>query len=214
MATKMKGVTCIERNGTLYYYARVGGQRVYCGKGDKGLKLAEAARAKEIAKRYENREMIAGLKVKKVDLKTVKDLANSYMTLPTVPDQRSYSRNVLAVKNVLDYFGTRPVHASEADEQERYRKLRRDHGAADATIDVEISVLSAMYHEARKCKKVNPDAMPGQFVIKAERNPRRIVTDEEFEKLVDKADPDFRDVLICAYESAMRSSEIARLTAG
>jgi hypothetical protein len=80
MATKMRGVTCIERNGTHYYYARVGGQRVYCGKGEKGLKLAEAARAKEIAKRYENREMIAGLKVKKVDLKTVKDLANWYMT--------------------------------------------------------------------------------------------------------------------------------------
>jgi integrase len=70
-----------------------------------------------------------------------------------------------------------------------------------------------MYHEARKCKKVNPDAMPGQFVIKAQRNPRRIVTNEEFEKLVDKADPDFRDVLICAHESAMRSSEIAKLTA-
>jgi integrase len=30
---------------------------------------------------------------------------------------------------------------------------------------------------------------------------------------VEHADPDFRDVLICAYESAMRSSEIANLTA-
>lgn len=79
MANKIKGVTCRERNGTQYWYARVRGQRVYCGKGDDGLKLAEAARSKEVAKRYENREMNAGLKVKKVQFKTVRNLANWYM---------------------------------------------------------------------------------------------------------------------------------------
>ena len=40
-----------------------------------------------------------------------------------------------------------------------------------------------------------------------------IITDEEFEALVVNADPDFADVLICGYESAMRSSEIAELRA-
>jgi hypothetical protein len=45
MAKKMKGVTCITRNGATYWYARVDGQRVYCGKGDKGYKVAVAARS-------------------------------------------------------------------------------------------------------------------------------------------------------------------------
>jgi len=71
-----------------------------------------------------------------------------------------------------------------------------------------------MYHEARKCKKISADTVPGQFIIKGDRNPRRLITDEELEALVEHADPDFADVLICAYESAMRSSEIADLTAG
>jgi integrase len=210
MATRMKGVTCIKRNGTLYWYARVGGQRVYCGKDDKGRELAEVARSKEVVKRYETREMTAGLKVKKVELKTIQALSNWYMTIPTVQDKRSYSRKVRATKHLLSYFGKKPA---EADEQERYRKWRRDRGAADATIDVEVAVLSAMYNEARKCKKIRADAIPGRFVIKAERNPRRLVTDGEFEKLLKHADPNFCDVLICAYESAMRSSEISKLTA-
>jgi len=71
---KMKGVTCIERNGSVYGYARTDGHRVYCGQGDKGKKLAEAGRAKYVGKQYENREMNAGLKIKKVEFKTIKKI--------------------------------------------------------------------------------------------------------------------------------------------
>ena len=34
--TKMKGVTSRQQGDSVYWYARVNGQRVYCGKGDKG----------------------------------------------------------------------------------------------------------------------------------------------------------------------------------
>jgi hypothetical protein len=84
MAKKIKGVTCITRNGGTYWYARVDGQRVYCMKGDKGHKVAVAARSKYVAKRYENREMAAGLKVRKAEFRTVRDLSNWYMQLPKV----------------------------------------------------------------------------------------------------------------------------------
>lgn len=73
---KKKGVTFIERNGSVYWCARTDGHRVYCGQGDKGKKLAEAGRAKYVGKQYENREMNAGLKIKKVEFKTIKDLSN------------------------------------------------------------------------------------------------------------------------------------------
>jgi hypothetical protein len=46
----MKGVTFIERNGSVYGCARTDGHRVYCGQGDKGKKLAEAGRAKYVGK--------------------------------------------------------------------------------------------------------------------------------------------------------------------
>jgi integrase len=211
---KMKGVSCIERNNSIYWYARVDGQKVYCGKGDKGKKLAEAARAKYVAKVYENREMVAGLKVKKTAFKTVMDLSNWYMTLPSVQEKKGYLRKTQASTYLLNFFGNKRINSAEVDDQEHYRKWREAQGAASATIDFEIALLSAMYHEARKYKKICADAVPGQFVIKGDKNPRRLITDEEFDKLEKHADYSFRDVLVCAYESAMRSSEIAGLTAG
>ena len=79
---KMKGVTSISRKGTEYWYARINGERKYCGKGDKGYKIAVAAKAKEIAKQYENREINAGLKVKKVRFKKVKQMIKTISQKP------------------------------------------------------------------------------------------------------------------------------------
>ena len=75
---KMKGVTSIVRNGVEYWYARIDGTKKYCGKDDKGYKIATAAKAKEIARKYENKEANAGLKVKKINFKNFTELCNWY----------------------------------------------------------------------------------------------------------------------------------------
>ena len=69
-----------------------------------------------------------------------------------------------------------------------------------------------MYHTALKRKLISAETMPGEFVQKKSDNPRRIVKDDEFEKICEQARGDFRDVLVCAYESALRVSEICGLT--
>ena len=78
----MKGVTCIERNGSVYWYARTDGHRVYCGQGDKGKKLAEAGRAKYVTKQYENREMNAGLNIKRSSLRPLRTLPIGICSYP------------------------------------------------------------------------------------------------------------------------------------
>ena len=95
---------------------------------------------------------------------------------------------------------------------ELYREHRRNQGAAHGTVDLEIGLLRAMYHLALKRKMIQPDAMPGEFVQRNETNPRRIIADDEFEKLLKHADPEFKDILVCGHESAMREGEIGNLT--
>jgi integrase len=80
------------------------------------------------------------------------------------------------------------------------------------TIDNEIKLFSAIYHLAVKRKKISADLMPGEFLVKEEINPRRILSDKEFEKILKHTEGDFKDLLICGYESAMRFSEITTLT--
>ncbi len=209
-----KGVICINRKGTLYWYVRKGDQRVYCGKGEEGRKIAEAARAKWIAQKYENKEIGAGLKVKRTEFKAFTDLANWYMTLPGVQEKKVYKRKVDCAAHLIEFFGNKPINQIEGDEQERFREFRKTQGAADGTIDLEIELLSAIFHLAVKRKKIPPDAMPGEFIQKNNRNPRRIISEEEFEKLLECSDPDFQDFLLCGYETAMRLSEVLTLTAG
>jgi integrase len=213
MAKEIKGVTSITRNGATYWYARVNGERKYCGKDEKGRKLAVAARSKYVAKRYENREIVAGLKVKKVEFKTVTDLVNWYIQLPKIQKQKSYSRKVNASSHVLEYFGRSPVYGIESDDIERYRLKRTSSGAAEGTVNLEVILLGAMYNEARKAKKVHADMLPGEFRTVDICNPRPIIQDDVFETLLGHAKEDFVDFLICGYESAMRSGEICDLRA-
>jgi integrase len=213
MAKKMKGVTSRQRNGTTYWYAMVDGRRVYCGKNEKGRKLAVKARQKYEVKRYENREVNAGLKVKRTTFRTVTDLSNWYMTRPAIQEQKSYGRKTFLAANLLEFFGKKPANCVEADDMEDYRRHRRGQGAMDGTVDLELSLLSAMYNMARKRGKMPADAVPGDFVLKQERNPRKIIPDDTFEAIVKAADKDFADVLVCGHETAMRSSEIVSLTA-
>jgi integrase len=212
MAKTMKGVTSTTRNGAVYWYARIGGKRVYCGKDAEGRKLAEAARAKELAQKYENREINAGLTVRRPDLRTVRDLANWYMELPSVQEQRSFRRKTEVLAHLLGYFGNVPLHQVDGDALERYRTKRRGEGAAHATVNLEMHVLGAMFHLAGKRKKVMADHVPGEFPQVNDRNPRPVITETQFKRILAAVDQDFQDVLTCAYESAMRSGEIRTLT--
>jgi integrase len=175
--------------------------------------MAKAAKAKHIAKQYENKEVNAGLKVKKMELRTVKDLSNWYMQLTKIQRLKSYRDKIYCSVHVLKFFGNRPINQVEGDDMEKYREIRRGEGAAHGTIDNEIKLLRAMYKLSLKRKKIPSDAMPGEFVQVREVNPRRVITDEEFEAILQYVDADFADVMICAFESAMRLSEIINLTA-
>ena len=210
----LKGVSCSNRKGVEYWYARVNGDKKYCGKGDKGREMAIAAKSKEIAKRYENKEVNVGLKVKKAHFKNIQELSNWYMQQLSVQEKRGYWRKLFAVKHLLKYFGRKQITQADGDDQERYRGHRRSQGAADGTISVEIALLSSMFHLALKRKMISYESMPGEFFTDAPVNPRPVVSDQDFQRLLDNADADFKDVLICGYETAMRSSEICSLTGG
>ena len=120
---KIKGVRCIERNGKTYWYAALGGKvPQYCGKGEKGRKLAEAARSKYMAKKYEAREVAAGINTQRVEFKNVQDMLNWYMELPRVQKRKSYNRKVATCVHLLEYFGSKPVYGIESDDIERYRE--------------------------------------------------------------------------------------------
>jgi site-specific recombinase XerD len=149
--------------------------------------LAKAARMKWEVKQYENREVSAGLKVKKIHLRNVKDLSNWYMTVPSVQEQKIYKRRIAIAKNLLEYFDNKPLNQIERLQQEKYRQYRKNQGAASGTIDLELNTLRSMYRMAVKSKLIPSDFLPGEFVLKNKRIPRRTISDAEFGLLLNHA---------------------------
>jgi len=188
MAKKIKGVTCITRNGSTYWYARVDGRRKYCGKDDKGKKLAEIARKKWEVRQYENREVSVGVKKKKTAFKTFQQ-------------QKIYKSKLSKVKHLFKFFEERKLQDIDSDEIDRYRTKREGEGAASGTIDQELKLLRTIYYTGRKYKKIHADLVPGTFDIRGEKNPRRAITKDEYEALLKHSDSDFQDVLVCAFMS-------------
>jgi len=213
-AKNMKGVSCRTINGESYYYAHISGRKTYFGKGDQGRKSATAAKGKELAGKHEARELRGGLEVKHSKFMTFGELHKWYFAVPKIQNQKSCYLKLSRLKHLVDFFKNRPLNQFESDQQSHYRAFREKEKAAPASVDAEIGLLSAMFHAAAKDKLIPVSVMPGKFSRKeAEYIPRRTVTDDEYRKLLEKANPEFRDLLVCAYETGMRSSEIHDLKA-
>jgi len=196
-----------------YWYVRVNGKEIYCGKGSKGRKTAEIRRKRYDVEQHEKRERRVGLKIRRNPIETVGNLVDWYLSLTTVKGlkPRTYLRKCQTCAQLKKYFGDYRVEEVEGDAQEDYREYRLSQGLTHGGINQEIVDLSAMYHLALKRKKILSEAMPGQFVKVKVNNPRRVITDAEYKALLDRATPDFVDLLICGWETAMREDEICDL---
>jgi len=213
-------------NERKYYYARLNGKRVYCGEGKTGYEKAKLVRAElkrkqkitELYKHGHTDEARAReaeeKKRKREHFKSFAELLNWFMTLPQVEAQRGYPRKVNSAVHLLNYFGGMHPGDIEGDTTEYYREQRKNQGAAENTVNNELALLSVTYTTAIKRKKLPADCKPGEIVIVDDRNPRPIVTDAQYKKLLEGASPDLKDILIGAYESAMRSGGLCNLRVG
>jgi integrase len=223
---KMKGIssrTYKKQDGTVqtYWYAQVDGKKVSCGKGEEGRALAEISRQRyEQDKKLEKMESLPfreqaqhyRTQVKKErKFRNVLQLANWYMSRSIVQNKKSFQRETQALKHLLPYFGKMPAGGVKGSDTEKYRDKRVRQGANDNTIDYELAVLRQIYRSAVKLDEITSDYLPGSFVMNGKTNPRPIITDEQFELLHKNATPLFADFLLCGWESAMRSGEIANL---
>lgn len=81
----------------------------------------------------------------------------------------------------------------------------------DTTIDLEIQHMRTIFNEAYKSELISADDTPRQYEQLNEHNPRHVITASEYKSILKNCDPDFRDLLICAWESGMRQGEIINL---
>jgi integrase len=124
---------------------------------------------------------------------------------------RRADRDLAASKPLLSFFGGKQIGDLNLWLIEKYKAKRKDEGKKPETVNKELSILRRMFNLAVEWKLITTNPVQGMKPVKIQRYLPRVLTEEEFHKLYQAASPHFKPILLCAYMTGMRRSEIAKL---
>jgi integrase len=147
---------------------------------------------------------------------TVEEILEAYLPISR-RDNRSWRMDESKARNIIRHIGKRSAASLTQRDVDDYRNLRFAEGGrrgdrpAPATLDRETALLKRALNYAVKCGQLDRHPLYGVEMLNVP-NVRRVVIDEAtFAKLVEAADPEFRPILLVAYDTGMRKDEIRTL---
>lgn len=175
--------------------------------------LAQTVLRKRIVERAEGRL----LDKKKASTLRFEDLTKWYLGLAEVKAKRSFGRDERSVKLLLKKFFGKPVSSITCAMVEAYRQERlaersyTGHLIRPATVNREIACLKTMFNKALKDGKVEKNPCFGVKLLKENNVRERLLSRDEYDRLLAEAASHLTPILITAYHTAMRAGEILEL---
>jgi len=120
-------------------------------------------------------------------------------------------RDHTACKNLLEYFKGRKASKINLWLIEGYKKHRKGQGREPRTINIELSAFRLMYNKAVEWGLLNKNPITGMKLLKEEVKEIRVIDESELKRLYQNANEYFKPVLLFAYFTGCRSSEIRLL---
>lgn len=115
------------------------------------------------------------------------------------------------VKHLRRFFGFERVTAITNERLLQYVKSRREKGAADASIKLELAALSKAFNLAIQAKKLYPDARPIFPKIKLDNARKGFLEYPQFLQLLANLPENLRDPVNFLYQSGWRISEMRKI---
>ncbi|MFA5858405.1 MAG: site-specific integrase [Elusimicrobiota bacterium] len=194
-----------EKNGNWYldYYVYGRRKREKIGT-DK--KLAETVLKKRRVEVAENKF----LDIKKKLRTKLAEIIKTYLNEYSKNNKRSFFRDVVCAKHVIEYFGNKYVCDIGSLDVEKYKAFRKD-VVKPATVNKELSFIKSIFSKAIEWKLA--DENPAAKVKKLFCDDRRIrfLSAEEIKKLLSVSEGYLRDIIVTAINTGMRRGEIFQL---
>ena len=150
------------------------------------------------------------------------ELVRWYLSLPEVQAKKSWKRDVQLLEAVTRLLGKkRLVKDLNEGVMEGYATLRLQEGSSarmgekirPATVNKERMQLNTVLNKAVAHRKLDVNPLAGKIMQLNEDNIReRVLTGEEFERLLDCLSSPLREMALVAYYLGMRQREILELT--
>lgn len=120
----------------------------------------------------------------------------------------SYQRDCISMKTLLAFFGVRKITDITPMLVEHYKAERRRAGRKPATINRELACLKHMFTIAITYKLARENPCKQVPMLREDNEITNPLCDEDEVLLLQHADPEVRDVVICALDTGMRRGEI------
>ncbi len=149
-----------------------------------------------------------------------KELAVWYLELPEVKAKRSYRRDRQSVGFLLAHFGERLLKDIAPATVESYKQKRltdtnyKGTTTKPATVNRELACLKTIFSKAVKNGKAEKNPCQGMKMLKENNERDRILSPDEYIRLLTESPPYLKLIIRLAYHTAMRLGEIINLTWG
>lgn len=165
------------------------------------IKQAEAAKGEYVAKKEKPLpfELLASMYLEWAE--------NNHAT-------RTYENEKAIVKTLVSFFKDKNTNSIKLWDVERFKSRRKAKGIEPVTINKDLAVLRLMFNVAAKGqlkRKINRNPIAGIKRLKEPYKPIRILKDSEFQRLFEACSERLKPIVLCAFTTGMRRSEIAGL---
>jgi site-specific recombinase XerD len=199
-----------KRSGGVWWTCiRYKGRRI-----QKSLETSDRRLAKDIEAKIRT-EIVEGSYFEKLvgQNKTFKDMMDRFMKeyAPKVSSnmQRSYTTSL---KHLNPFFGESNLLSISPKMVSRYKVLRNDEGAAPASVNRELSMLSKAFNLSVREWEWLKDNPASRVTKDKENNERdRWLTKDEEKKILDNSPEWLRDIIIFALNTGLRLQELLSL---
>ncbi len=186
-----------------------------------GRKRRERIGTNKAAAEHRLREVLSrraeGRVVKKIKDPTFDELKKWYLSLPQIKNKKSYDRDILSLEKLTSFFSGKHISSISVNQVEAYRQKRlsensyRKHKTRAATVNREIACLRHMLNLAEQEGKIESIPFKGLKALKEHNTRDRVLSHDEFERLISNCPPHTARIVAVAYYTAMRRGEILRL---
>jgi integrase len=178
-------------------------------------KSIEKARDADGKRRVQKRENRIFEMLPEADI-SFNELKDWYMALPSTNKLASSDRVELALRNFCKVFGDKLVSDILPIDLESYQDIRSKNGLKPASIDLELSCVKTLITKAFYNDKVSGHVLKKFGNIKklnkiGDNARSRIVSIDEYKRLLDKTSEHTKNFIIIANNTGMRSGEIRKL---
>ncbi len=177
-------------------------------------KLAAEQRLREVLKARTEERYIDKNKNARI---TFDDLAKWYLNLPQIKTKSSYSRNVLSIRTISRILSGKVVRDLTLNHIEAYRQKRlgensyKGEKTCPATVNREISCLGHIMNLAEREGLIESVPFKGLKNLKEDNVRTKILSHEEYDRLLSCCPPHTAKIIRMDYYTAMRQGEILNL---